>query len=168
MQEKYREAVNQASQILAKALIDDIENIVEQGKLLDKHVQVLVRETGRLTVSRMYAAADHYLTETYKAEGWRIEQHPVVEFRTLFGPVERASAYLWKPGEGDGVRPMKEVMGVVGNGYSEAVERALVDFGSEKSGTGGQAVSGALWLGSWAWSDFEPHRSGRATRGTLC
>lgn len=63
---------------------------------------------------------------------------------------------------------MKEVMGVVGNGYSEAVERARVDFGSEKSGTGGQAVSGALGLGSWAWSDFEPHRSGRAARGTLC
>lgn len=133
MQEKYREAIDPASQILAKALMDDIENVVEQGKLLDKHVQVLVRETGRLTVSRMYAAADHYLTETYKAEGWRIEQHPVVEFRTLFGPVERASAYRWKPGEGHGVRPMKEVMGVVGNGYSEAVERALVDLGSERS-----------------------------------
>jgi phage shock protein A len=39
MQERYREAVDQASQILAKALIDDIENVVEQGKLLDKHVQ---------------------------------------------------------------------------------------------------------------------------------
>jgi hypothetical protein len=94
MQEKYREAVDQASQILATVL---------------------------------------NLTETYKAEGWRIEQHPAVEFRTLFGPVEMASAYLWKPGEGQGVRPMKEVMRGVGDGYSEAVERALVDFGSENS-----------------------------------
>ena len=28
---------------------------------------------------------------------------------------------------------MKEIMGIEGNGYSEAVQRALVDFGSEKS-----------------------------------
>jgi hypothetical protein len=34
---------------------------------------------------------------------------------------------------GESARPMKDVLGVEGEQYSEAVQRALVDFGLEKS-----------------------------------
>jgi hypothetical protein len=73
------------------------------------------------------------LVAQYQEVGWWIERHPRVSFKPLFGVVEVKSPYLWKPGEGKGLRPMKEVMGVAGGGRSVGVERALVDFGSEKA-----------------------------------
>ena len=43
------------------------------------------------------------------------------------------SPYLRSAQSGESARPMKDVLGVEGEQYREAVQRALVDFGSEKS-----------------------------------
>ena len=43
------------------------------------------------------------------------------------------SPYLRNPHSGASARPMKDVLGGEGEQFSEAVQRALVDFGIEKS-----------------------------------
>lgn len=47
--------------------------------------------------------------------------------------MEVESPYLRSSQSGESARPLKDVLGVEGEQYSEAVPRALVDFGSEKS-----------------------------------
>ena len=133
MNPKYLEAVETASKILADAIVSDMEEALTHGAGLDRTVQHLTRALGQNVLTQVYAGISSYLTQQQQREGWQIEHHPTVVFKTLFGPVEVDSPYLQKPEQAGGIRPMRQVMGVEGNRYSEAVERALVDFGSEKS-----------------------------------
>ena len=130
---KYLEAIETASTLLAEAIVNDMEEALSYGAGLDRSVQDLTHAIGQDTLTLVYASISSHLTEQRQQEGWQIEHHSTVIFKTLFGPVVVDSPYLQKSGEAGGVRPMRQVMGVEGNRYSEAVERALVDFGSEKS-----------------------------------
>jgi hypothetical protein len=130
---KYLEAIETASTLLAEAIVSDMEEALSYGAGLDRSVQDLTHAIGQDTLTLVYASISSHLTEQRQQEGWQIEHHSTVIFKTLFGPVAVDSPYLQKPGAAGGVRPMRQVMGVEGNRYSEAVERALVDFGSEKS-----------------------------------
>lgn len=132
MKQNYLGAIESASQILAEAFIKDLEAVLGYGPRLDREVSHVVREVGRGVLEQVYGAVASHLVAQYQ-EGRAIERHPRVSFKTLFGPVKVSSPYLWKQGEGHGVRPMKEEMGVEGGRLSFAVERALADFGSEKS-----------------------------------
>ena len=49
----------------------------------------------------------------------------------IFGPIESEFPYLWKAGKG--ARPLGNEMGITHQGRSEAVNRALTDFGIEES-----------------------------------
>lgn len=60
-----------------------------------------------------------------------IQKSPVICFNTLFGPIQLTSPYLWRPGEGS--TPLLESLRLRHHGRSEAVNRALGDFGSEES-----------------------------------
>ena len=133
MNPKYLEAIELASQIIADAMTGDMEEALRYGAGLDRTVQTLTHAIGQDALTLIYATIARHLTHQQQQEGWQIEHHPTVIFKTLFGPVAVDSPYLQKPGESGGLRPMRQVMGVEGNRYSEAVERALVDFGSEKS-----------------------------------
>ena len=55
----------------------------------------------------------------------------MISFNTLFGPIQLTSPYLWNPGEGS--TPLCESLHLRHCGRSEAVNRALGDFGSEES-----------------------------------
>ena len=110
-----------------------MDSTLESGTLLDKRVQEVTREVGRIALTQIYEAVNVNLINLYKDCGWEIQVNPKVSFKTILGKVKVSSAYLWKPEQGYGVRPMKEIMGIEGNCYSEALQRALVDFGSEKS-----------------------------------
>lgn len=60
-----------------------------------------------------------------------IQKRSVIHFNTLFGPISLESPYLWKKHEG--ATPLCESMHITHHGRSEAVNRALSDFGSEES-----------------------------------
>jgi hypothetical protein len=60
-----------------------------------------------------------------------IQKSPMICFNTLFGAIQLTSPYLWKPGEGS--TPLLESLSLRHCGRSEAVNRALGDFGSEES-----------------------------------
>lgn len=55
----------------------------------------------------------------------------MISFNTVFGQIHLRSPYLWKPGEGS--TPLLESLSLRHHGRSEAVNRALGDFGSEES-----------------------------------
>lgn len=60
-----------------------------------------------------------------------IQRRSVICFNTVFGRIELESPYLWDKGKGN--RPLTDDMRIGHHGRSEAVNRALSDFGSEES-----------------------------------
>jgi hypothetical protein len=60
-----------------------------------------------------------------------IQRRSVVCFDTIFGRIELGSPYLWDKGKGN--RPLTDDMKIAHHGRSEAVNRALSDFGGEES-----------------------------------
>ncbi len=133
MSSKYLEAMELTIKTLSTALLGQLEDVIAEGANLDRTLQRLLSRIGWGVLSQVYEAISSQLTQQYQAAGWKIERHPTVEFKTLFGVIEIKSAYLVHPQNTGGVRPIKEVMGVEGHRYSDAMDRALVDFGSEKS-----------------------------------
>jgi len=61
-----------------------------------------------------------------------IHRNPTIEFNTVFGKLEISSPYLWRPGI-DSSKPLIDEMKICHCGRSEAVNRALSDFGIEES-----------------------------------
>lgn len=133
MDGRYREAIAQASSILADAMLEDAGELLRDGRQLDAHVRVVVLRLGLVLVQRLFATLSRKLVQEAKDEGFTVERRPVVTFNTVLGPIEVESPYLYKRESGEGRRPMRHVFGVVGRRYSDALERALTDFGIEKS-----------------------------------
>jgi hypothetical protein len=133
MDPRYREAINNASANLSHALLDDIPALLEHGLRLDALVRDILRAVGLALLSALYQGLCAYLVQQATARGLTVQSRPIVRFKTLFGEVEVESPYLRSTQSGESARPMKDVLGVEGEQYSEAVQRALVDFGIEKS-----------------------------------
>ena len=133
MEPKYREAINNASTELCQALMQDVPMLLEQGLRLDALVRDVLRAVGLALLNALYQGLCRYLVEQATARGLTVQTRPMVRFKTLYGEVEVASPYLRSSQSGESARPMKDVLGVEGEQYSETVQRALVDFGSEKS-----------------------------------
>lgn len=60
-----------------------------------------------------------------------IQRKPVICFNTIFGQIEIGSPYLWDKGKVS--KPVTDEMKITHLGRSEAVNRAMSDFGSEES-----------------------------------
>lgn len=133
MDPRYRNAIANASADLSRALLEDIPKLLEQGLRLDALVRDILRAVGLALLSALYQGLCAYLVEQANACGLTIQSRPMVRFKTLFGEVEMESPYLRSSQSGESARPMKDILGVEGEQYSEAVQRALVDFGIEKS-----------------------------------
>lgn len=133
MDGRYRDAITQASTILAEAMLTDADELIEGGRQLDVQVRAVVLRVGLFLIRHLFKVLQERLIDAAKSEGFTVERRPVVEFKTLLGPLEVESAYLYSHERGEGRRPMREAFGVVGRQYSDALERALTDFGIEKS-----------------------------------
>lgn len=132
-EEAYDEAIDNASEILVDAMLGDADELIEEGRQLDLKVKRVVFEVARRLVVRLYAVCRATLVEEAKSEGKTVERTKDVTFKTIFGPIEVASPYMYDREAGEGTRPMREQFGVVGEAYSDAADRALSDFGSESS-----------------------------------
>ena len=133
MDPRYRDAIDNASAALSQALLEDIPKLLEQGLRLDALVRDVLRAVGLALLSALYQGLCAYLVEQATARGLPVQSRPIVRFKTLFGEVAIESPYLRSSQSGEAARPMKDVLGVEGEQCSEAVQRALVDFGIEKS-----------------------------------
>jgi hypothetical protein len=133
MDPRYRDAIDNASADLCQALLEHIPALLEQGLRLDALVREVLRAVALALLSALYQGLGTYLVEQATACGFTVQSRPIVRFKTLFGEVEIESPYLRNTQSGESARPMKDVLGVEGEQSSETVQRALVDFGIEKS-----------------------------------
>jgi hypothetical protein len=133
MDPRYRDAIDHASAELSQALLNHIPALLAQGLRLDALVRDILRAVGLALLGALYQGLCTHLVQHATARGLSVQSRPMVRFKTLFGEVEIESPYLRSAQSGESARPMKDILGVEGEQYSEAVQRALVDFGSEKS-----------------------------------
>ena len=66
-----------------------------------------------------------------KTEGLNIYRNPIIEYNCLFGKLQLKSPYLWS--KGNCCKVLVDQMRITHQGRSEAVNRALSDFGIEES-----------------------------------
>jgi len=130
---RYRDAIDNASADLSQALLEDIPELLAHGLRLDALVRDVLRAVALTVLRALYQGLWAYLVEQATAHGLTVQSRPIVRFKTLFGEVEMESPYLRSSQSGESARPMQDVLGVEGEQYSEAVQRARVDFGIEKS-----------------------------------
>lgn len=133
MDPKYRDVIDNVSAELSQALLADIPALLAQGLRLDALVRDILRAVGLALLSALYQGLCAHLVQQATHRGLTVQSRPIVRFKTLFGEVEMESPYLRSAQSGESARPMKDTLGIEGEQYSEAVQRALVDFGSEKS-----------------------------------
>jgi len=131
--QSYDEAVRCASEIIVNAMTDNLESVIGQGMDLDDQITDILRPIGHDVEEKILQAGHDLLLERYQQQGWKIERHPAVPFKTLHGEVSVKSPYLRKVGEAHGVRPMRLHFGIRGRGISLNLERTLCSFGAEKS-----------------------------------
>ena len=114
MDGKYRDAIAEASTILMDAILEDADELIAEGRQLDGKVRKVVFQLGLFLVRNLFLALQKKLIEGAKAKGFTVERRPVVTFKTVFGPMELESVYLYDREQGQGYRPLREEFGVVG------------------------------------------------------
>lgn len=101
------------------------------GRLCDAAVAEWLRQLGLQTVRYMLETTVAEAVAQHQAAGLSRKRAPSIRDNTIFGPVRLASPSLWHAELGS-AKPLRE-LGVTRDGRSEAVERALSDFGGECS-----------------------------------
>jgi hypothetical protein len=119
MEPRYRDAIHNASTELCQALMQDIPKLLEQGLRLDALVRDVLRAVALALLSALYQGLCDYLVEQATARGLTVQSRSIVRFKTLYGEVEVESPYLRSCQSGESARPMKDVLGVQGEHYSE-------------------------------------------------
>ncbi|QDG54568.1 hypothetical protein FIV42_28635 [Persicimonas caeni] len=133
MDGQYREAIAEASAILAGAMLEDSDTLIAQGRKLVLKVKRVLWPLGCVLVRTLLRQLKAKLIKEAKQRGLTVERRREVCFKILFGPIPVESVYMYDRDSNEGYRPLKEHFGVVGRGYSDGVERALTEFGIEKS-----------------------------------
>lgn len=133
MQESYAKAMQEASEILTQAVLETEPNLEEVAREVDGLIRSLLRVTGRLTMEAILGEARRRVTEAAQREGMRVHRRKGVRFFGLFGPMEVDSPYLYDRMGGRSARPVKDRLGIMHQGRSRVVDRALTDFGVEES-----------------------------------
>lgn len=132
MTEDLASVVEKASALVVEALGSSAE-LVERVSGLDRDIKEFFQVVGRLAMERLFVEASKRVTEAARARGLTVERRPVVQYRVLFGEISVESPYLWNRDTHEGCRPVRSELGVEHLGMTEAVKRALTDFGAEDS-----------------------------------
>ena len=133
MRESYATAIRDASDILTQAVLDHEPDLVSAVKTLDRLLRLILFQIGRRVFERVLAAVSQEVVQAAKQEGLRIHRRITVLFFGLFGPVAVDSPYLYDPIRRVGGRPVKDRLGITDHGRTQALERAMTDFGAEES-----------------------------------
>lgn len=131
MQDEYEDLVEKLGQEIADAILKKEPELAKRARLIDKEVAEVLRQAGQAAMLVIFAMVGAQLTGEAQAAGLTVQSRPVITYNVIFGPIEVESPYLWKKGEG--CKPVRDRMGLTHNGRSEAVERALTEFGIEDS-----------------------------------
>ncbi len=103
------------------------------GAGFDAQLKEGLRRAGQQALKVVLAEEDARQCVALRSSGWRVERRPEVTVVTVLGPVTTPSSYLRRAGQSEGIRPMLSTYGVVGGQATEALRRALTDFGAERA-----------------------------------
>ncbi len=131
MKNDYQEIITAVSTQVAKTFLSHEDNLAARATLLDADIAEITRQIGVETTKIVLEHVRDDLVEQKQREGFVVQKRPIIRFNSIFGPIALRSPYLWKPYEG--AKPLKNAMNITHHGRSEAVIRALADFGSEES-----------------------------------
>ena len=131
MQGNYEDLIEKLGKEIADAILDRETSLAKRARLIDKDVAEVMRQAGQAAMILIFDVVAGQLVDEAKASGLTVQSRPVITYNVIFGPVEVESPYLWKNGQSS--KPVKDQMGLTHEGRSEAVERALTDFGIEDS-----------------------------------
>ncbi len=133
MTESYSEEIAAATTLFVDAVLRNQTDLTEIAREIDSVILPHIRELGRRICEEVQNAASRRLTEEAKNTGLTVERRPVVRFYGVFGPMDVESPYLYDRTTRRSARPAKDALGITHCGRSDAVERALTDFGIEAS-----------------------------------
>jgi hypothetical protein len=127
----YQEIIDEVSKKLAQKIISDEKNLARRATLIDKDIAGIVQEIGLQTTKKVMEDTRDKIVEKKNSEGLTIHKNPTIEFKIIFGKIQLRSPYLWL--QGSSSKPLIDDMNITHQGRSEAVNRALSDFGIEDS-----------------------------------
>jgi len=136
MFENYHNAFDETTQILLDAMLENDAPIRLSGKGFDRQIFTMLMQLGRQLSEKLLDEMGRRLSKEMSSKTLKIDRKPMVKFTTLFGKISLHSPYLYDRKTGESARPLKALFGVQGNRVSEAVQRAMTDFGSDKSFSG--------------------------------
>ncbi len=105
MKEKYDYLIDSASTLITDELKKNMEVLLAQGDSLDKFVLDLLREVGLSSMEKLYQEVSTQTTTACQAEGYHIERHESVSYKTIFGEIAVESPYLKKTAKKKGSGP---------------------------------------------------------------
>jgi hypothetical protein len=127
----YEELISKVSQEIAEKFLSLEENLPQRALFVDADISALTRHIGLETTKRVYEKVLKQQVKQKKNEGLEIKRSSTIQFHVIFGTMELNSPYLWTKGQHS--KPLIDEMGIRHHGRSEAVNRALRDFGSEEA-----------------------------------
>lgn len=133
MNSNYDDVILTASHQIAEAILARETGLAARATRLDSEVKSLLRHVGLSVMQQVLGTLSDRVVQTAEASGLKINRHLTSTFAVLFGPVEIASPYFWDPVTRRSSRPVRENLGIASRCRSEAVERALTDFGAEEA-----------------------------------
>lgn len=131
---EYIEAIHQATGILTSTFTHHLD-LVENAEQIDQIVYEVVREIGRKTTEQLMTGVGEELARTVKTDEpeMTIDHRKPISMTTRFGKIFVPSPYLRDRVNGLSTRPLRDVLGWRSGTRTCAVQRALTDFGLEKS-----------------------------------
>jgi hypothetical protein len=129
----YDDVISTASHEIAKAILCRETDLDSRALLLDGDVRSLLRRIGLSMMQVVLSELGERAVRAVEQSGMKCNRHKTIPFAVLFGSVEVASPYFWNPVTHQSCRPVRETLGIECRGRSQAVERALSDFGAEES-----------------------------------
>jgi len=131
MKKEYQELMTTVSQQVAQTFLHHEDNLAARALLVDADIAEITRQIGLETTKIVVEHVRDDLVKQPQHEGFVIQKRPVIRFNVICGPRELSSPYVWQ--KYGGAKPLRDEMNLTHEGRSEAVTRALSDFGSEDS-----------------------------------
>lgn len=130
---KYSEMIENVSTNISNYMSLNIEELLENSIKLDEIVQEKLRDIGKKTLEKLYSDLLFVFDLKVRERGMAINETTEISYKTILGEIRVRSPYYRDKETKESYRPMREELGIEGGGVSAKVERALSDFGIEKS-----------------------------------
>ena len=127
----YTDEIQEAIALFSRTLVSSTNGSLQTPLNADQEVQAILRAVGRGVMGELLRHQGQRVVERHIDEGLGVHRNKDITVECIFGPVEVASPYL--RGNGRNARPVKTELGLTHGVRSDAVERALSDFGAEES-----------------------------------